>query len=61
MDDVDVEMVVAFFGILLLSIFLIGTAVVVVWVTGNLFNAMAPLGTVVTLILMVRAETKAVE
>jgi hypothetical protein len=57
MDD-DVEMVKAFLGVLFLSIFFIGTAVVVVWATGNLFNAMAPLGAFAVLILIAREETK---
>jgi len=56
--DNDIEMVKAFFGILILSIIFIATAWIVVFVTGNIFNAVAPLGAFVSLIWLAWVETK---
>ena len=57
-DEIEMEMVKAFFGILILSIIFIATAGIVVLVTGNIFNAMAPLGAFVSLIWLAWVETK---
>jgi len=51
------DMAVAFIGMLLVAGIFIGTAVFVVWFTGNIFAAAAPIGALITSILCAIHET----
>lgn len=57
-EEVEIEMVHAFIGILALLVIFGGTAVFVVLVTGNIFNAAAPIGAAVSVLWLVYVETK---